>query len=135
MNCRYWFLLIIVSNPVANMLCFSCSHCNTNLTMTNLWSNGPMTCSSPRRPLYSHSLVCSEDYLFIVGIGPIRDKNLTCIFFDKFLLFGSSIEDRYIYYKINVIYTSVSNFCYNVIYLQYFLCFGLYTLIFSVLLL
>ena len=35
-----------------------------------------MTCSSPRRPLRSHSLVCSENHLFIVGIGPIRDKEL-----------------------------------------------------------
>ena len=35
-----------------------------------------MTCSSPRRPLCSHSLVCSENYLFILGIGLIFDKEL-----------------------------------------------------------
>ena len=33
-------------------------------------------CSSPRRPVCSHSLVCSEKYLLIVEIGPIRDKDL-----------------------------------------------------------
>ena len=35
-----------------------------------------MTCSSPRHPLSYNSLVCSKNYLFIVGIGPIRDKEL-----------------------------------------------------------
>ena len=35
-----------------------------------------MGCSSPRRPLLFHSLVCSKNYLFIVGIGPIFDKEL-----------------------------------------------------------
>ena len=35
-----------------------------------------MTCSNPRRPVHSHFMVCSENYLFIVGIGPIRDKGL-----------------------------------------------------------
>ena len=41
------------------------------------WFNGThMTWSSPRRPLCSHSMVCSENHLFIVRIGPIRDKEL-----------------------------------------------------------
>ena len=35
---------------------------------------------SPRRPLQYHSLVCIEKYLFIVGIGPIRKKELMRIF-------------------------------------------------------
>ena len=35
-----------------------------------------LTRSSPRRPLRSHYLVCNENHLFIVGIGPIRDKEL-----------------------------------------------------------
>ena len=34
------------------------------------------TCSTPRGPLRSHYMVCSENHLFIVGIGPIRDKDL-----------------------------------------------------------
>ena len=35
-----------------------------------------LTCSIPRCPLCYHSLVCSDNHLFIVGIGPIRDKEL-----------------------------------------------------------
>ena len=38
-----------------------------------------MTWYSPRRPLRSHSLVCSKNHLFIVGIGLIRDKELQFI--------------------------------------------------------
>ena len=38
------------------------------------------TCSSPRCPLLSHSLVCIENNLFIVGIGPILNKELELIF-------------------------------------------------------
>ena len=40
----------------------------------------PMTCSSPRRAVCSHSLVCSENSLLIVGIGPILNKELKLIF-------------------------------------------------------
>ena len=40
----------------------------------------PKTCSSPRCPLHSHSLVCIENRLFIVGIGPILNKELEFIF-------------------------------------------------------
>ena len=67
------------------------------------------TFSSPRHPLRYHYLVCSENYLFIIGIGPIRDKYLIFIF-DMFLFFASLIEDRSKYYKINIRYTSVFNF-------------------------
>ena len=35
-----------------------------------------VTCSSPRCPLCCHSLVCSENNLFIVGIGPIHDEDI-----------------------------------------------------------
>ena len=38
------------------------------------------TCSSPICPLRSHSLVCIENHLFIVGIGPILNKELEFIF-------------------------------------------------------
>ena len=34
------------------------------------------TCSSPRCPVCSHSLVCSENPFSIVGIGPIPVKEL-----------------------------------------------------------
>ena len=34
------------------------------------------TCSRPRCPLLSHSLVCSKNHLFIVGIRPICNKQL-----------------------------------------------------------
>ena len=39
-----------------------------------------MTCSSLRRAVHSHSLVCSENSLLIVGIGPILNKELELIF-------------------------------------------------------
>ena len=38
------------------------------------------TCSSPRCPLCSNSMVCTENQLFIVGIGPIINKELEFIF-------------------------------------------------------
>ena len=38
------------------------------------------TWSSPRYPLFSHSLVCIDNNLFIVGIGPILNKELEFIF-------------------------------------------------------
>ena len=39
-----------------------------------------MTWSGPRCPLGSHSLVCIENHLIIVGIGPILNKELEFIF-------------------------------------------------------
>ena len=49
------------------------------------------TCSSPRCPLRSHSLVCIEKHLFIVGIRPILNKELK-------LIFRSDCSDRtYVY--------------------------------------
>ena len=41
---------------------------------------GHYTCSSPRCPLRSHSLVCIKNHLFIVVIGPIINKELELIF-------------------------------------------------------
>ena len=35
-----------------------------------------LTCSSPRRAVRSHSLVCREIYFEIVGIGPIHVKEI-----------------------------------------------------------
>ena len=37
-------------------------------------------CSSPRRAVCSHYLVCSKNSLLIVGIGPILNKDLKFIF-------------------------------------------------------
>ena len=39
-----------------------------------------VTCSIPRQTVRSHSLVCSENSLLIVGIGPILNKELELIF-------------------------------------------------------
>ena len=39
-----------------------------------------LTCSIPRFPLRYHSLVCIENCLFIVGIGPIINKEIKLIF-------------------------------------------------------
>ena len=39
-----------------------------------------MTGSSPRVPLQSHSLVCIENYLFIVVMGPILSKDIEFIY-------------------------------------------------------
>ena len=44
-------------------------------SITRLWTG-----SSPRCPLRSHSLVCIENHLFIVGIGPIINKELEFIY-------------------------------------------------------
>ena len=38
------------------------------------------TWSIPRRPLFSHSLVCRENHLFIAGIGHIFNKSSNFIF-------------------------------------------------------
>ena len=38
------------------------------------------TCSSPRRAVRSHYLVCSENYLLIVGIWPSLNKEFELIF-------------------------------------------------------
>ena len=70
------------------------------------WSLG--TGSSRRFPLQYHYLVHSKNNSYFVGIGPIRDIELICIF-DLFFLV-SWIEDRSNYYKINFRFTSVFNF-------------------------
>ena len=49
------------------------------------------TCSGPRRAVRSHSLVCSKNYLLIVRIGPILNKELE-------LIFRSDRSDRTCFY-------------------------------------
>ena len=65
-----------------------CLWCNFRLCQVGIEISGhqeinpkrSMTCSSPRFPLRSYSLVCIENHLFIVGIGPILNKELELIF-------------------------------------------------------
>ena len=38
-----------------------------------------MTCSIPRRAVRSHFLVCSKNYLLIIGIEPIINKEIELI--------------------------------------------------------
>ena len=64
---------------------------------------------SPRFPIWYHSLVCIKNYLFVVGIGPICDKDLVCIFWSIYF-FVRLIEDRYKYYNINIRKIFFSNF-------------------------
>ena len=65
----------------------NCHCCGKNYTLSLTQSTAvfvtyivQQTCSSPRCPVRSHSLVCSENSLLIVGIGPILNKELELIF-------------------------------------------------------
>ena len=42
-----------------------------------------------------------------------------------FLFCVCLIEDKYKYYNIYILYVSILDFCYNIMYLQCVLCFGL----------
>ena len=68
-----------------------------------------LTGSRPRCTLQYQSLVCIEKYLFNVGIRPICDKEIKCIFRPVYF-FVRWIEYSSKYYKMNIIYTSVFNF-------------------------
>ena len=73
-------------------------------------------------PLRYHSLVHSENNSYFVGIGPIRDIELTCIF-QPIFIFVRCIKDRSQYYKIFFKYTSVFKCYYHDIelcFVQYF---------------
>ena len=48
--------------------------CVAGPKITPTISKALWTCSSPRRAVCSHSLVCSENSLLILGIGPILNK-------------------------------------------------------------
>ena len=65
-----WFTFLTIMKHTANIM-----KKNKGLILSLL-----NTCSSPRRPLRSHSLICSEKYLFIAGIERIRDKEIEFIF-------------------------------------------------------
>ena len=52
-------------------ICYAFDYKKDGLIMTH-----HKTCYIPRRPVCSHSMVCSKNYLFIVGIGPIYNKEL-----------------------------------------------------------
>ena len=65
-----------------------------------------VTYSSPRCPLRSYSLECIKNHFYIVGIGPILNKELELIFDLIALIVCASIV-RYKYYTINNIYINV----------------------------
>ena len=73
-----------------------------------------MTCSSPRCPLRSHSLVCSKNHLFIVGIGPIC--NSSNLFFNMIDLIVRSFYVRWQYYNIHLWYTSFEYYLYYIVF-------------------
>ena len=56
--------------------CQSPDKITVNLKRTAITKNPLITCSSPRRAVRSHSLVCNKNSLLIIGIWPIRDKEL-----------------------------------------------------------
>ena len=64
----------------------------------------PDTWSIPRCHLHSHSPVCIENKLFIVGIVPILNKGLVFIYRSD----RSAFIVRYQYYTINFRYKNVT---------------------------
>ena len=65
------------------------------------------TCSSPRCPLRSHSLVFIKNHLFILGIGTILNKELGCIF-DLIALIVRAFIVRHHYYTKKIRYKNVT---------------------------
>ena len=65
------------------------------------------TCSSPRCPQRSHSLVCIKNRLFNVGIGPIINKELD-FYSDLIALIVHAFIVRYQYQTINFRYKNVT---------------------------
>ena len=57
-----------------------------------------MTCSIPRCTLHSHYLVCIENHLFILGIGPILNKEL------KFIFLSDGSDPTCVYGYVSVLY-------------------------------
>ena len=86
-NWMSWWCCGWTSTPVqVGLWCYG-SHTHLGMIGTpfsvlsvGYFSTWSLTCSSPRRAVRSHSLVCSENSLFIVGIGPILIKELELIF-------------------------------------------------------
>ena len=84
----YPFLIVYKSITHCNCIMNCFSYCNSskipyegtqdNIDTPNIKYH--MTGSIPRCPLLSHSLVCTENHLFIVKIGPILNKDLEFIF-------------------------------------------------------
>ena len=57
-----------------NVQLFCCCSHRGQCNICRVFWSGLMTCLNPRCPLRSNSLVCTENHLFIVGIGPILNK-------------------------------------------------------------
>ena len=66
-------LWILIKKPIPNKDVIFILKCSADM-------KAPQTGSSPRYPLRSHSLVCTKNHLFIVGIGPIYNKELEFIY-------------------------------------------------------
>ena len=56
------------------------------------------TCSKSIFPLLSHSLVCIKNLLFIIGIGPILNKEL------KFIFWSERSDRTCVYSYVSVLY-------------------------------
>ena len=62
-----------------------------------------LTGSRPRSPLWYYSLVCINNYLFIIAIGKIADMYFSIYLFCLYIWLNTGIS------KINIRYTSVLN--------------------------
>ena len=93
LSLRAFMSWILLHLPVSCWLDKSCTTCCTvvgsllqmmRIQTTVIYIAGNEifhgTCSSPRRAVCYHYLVISENYLLIVGIGPILNKELELIF-------------------------------------------------------
>ena len=87
------------------ILLYYLTHITSVLALSHFWWLVPVTCSSPRRAVRSHSLVCSKNSLLIVGIGPILNKSLN-LFFDLIALIVRVFIVRYQDCMINYIYNT-----------------------------
>ena len=89
------------------------------------WHILPMyrTWSSPRYSLRSHSMVHSENNSFFIGIRPIHDLYLTCIFI-PFLLLCTLHRREVSVLQYFLKYTSVFKCCYHDIELCFVPYFG-----------
>ena len=78
-----------------------------NLVIYMFMTKCTMTWSRPRCPLCSHSLVCIENHLFILGIGLILNKEIKFIFYPISLIVRAFIF-RYQYYAINFWFKNIT---------------------------
>ena len=70
-----WVLLLILGINVSNFFRFLVGYPLFSPSVVSFLDR-----ASPRFPLRSHSLVCIENHLFIVGIGPILNEEIKFIY-------------------------------------------------------